>query len=424
MRLLQESSTSCPRCGAAIPVGASHEIAWCDRCDWNVIPESRREKPTLLEEIYKKLGKKFSKKLFEKVRRDASLAPALTIPKTLAYTICLSVHGITLGIFVLGVYLLVWRWPNGWALFFGIVCLGIVYVLRIRPVRWPKNTVSRSDYPALYGLLDRMAKELGTPPVSGLIIDEEYNASIAEIGIRGRKLVTLGLPLFSVLTPQERIALLGHEFGHGLNRDSRRGFVFWTTLCTLESWYKILKPDYLWRPGTGFFGLKMVPGHAFMYGLATVVRLLLSGMLHLVWHESQRAEYLADLTAARLGSTQVTVGAWEKLDYGECLWPTVQDVALNGRKDGVYHLLNEKIKGLSEREKERLRRKNRIYGSQLDATHPPTAYRIEFLKSHPVDQPRFVLSTKEHDAIEREISGLKAEMQRRLIEKYEASLYR
>lgn len=123
----------------------------------------------------------------------------------------------------------------GWALFFGIICLGIVYILRIRPVRWPKNTVSRSDYPALYGLLDRMTKELGTTPVAGLILNEEYNASITQIGIRRKKLVTLGLPLLSVLTPQERVVVLAHEFGHGLNRDPVRGFVFWTTTFTLQS---------------------------------------------------------------------------------------------------------------------------------------------------------------------------------------------
>ena len=70
----------------------------------------------------------------------------------------------------------------------------------------------------------------------------------------------------------------------------------------------------LWRPGTGLFGLMTVPGHVFMFGFAAVVRMILSGVLHLSWRDSQKAEYLADLTGARLASTDEEAGDAEKIN--------------------------------------------------------------------------------------------------------------
>ncbi|MFF5494967.1 M48 family metallopeptidase [Streptomyces aquilus] len=66
--------------------------------------------------------------------------------------------------------------------------------------------MSRSAAPELYAPVDEVAAALGTRSVDVIALDARTNASVTHLGVR-RRVLTLGLPLWEVLSPQERIAL-------------------------------------------------------------------------------------------------------------------------------------------------------------------------------------------------------------------------
>jgi Zn-dependent protease with chaperone function len=130
-----------------------------------------------------------------------------------------------------------------------LLLLAVAFLIRPRFGRMPKGALllTRTDAPELYRLLDRVADEVGARRVDVIAIDRFFNASYAAVGLRRRRVVTIGLPLWNALSPEERISVLGHEFGHGVNRDSRHLLVVGTALQTLGRLYALLRRDREWE---------------------------------------------------------------------------------------------------------------------------------------------------------------------------------
>ncbi|MGE0440215.1 MAG: M48 family metalloprotease [Gemmatimonadales bacterium] len=79
--------------------------------------------------------------------------------------------------------------------------------------------VSRTDAPALWGTVDRLSTALAAPRVGRILIDDSFNAAMAQIprlGILGwhRSYLILGLPLLEGLTTGQVEAVIAHELGH------------------------------------------------------------------------------------------------------------------------------------------------------------------------------------------------------------------
>ena len=114
--------------------------------------------------------------------------------------------------------------PNLFALAVGALLVGIGLMLRPRFGKPPdEGHLSAEEAPTLQGLVEETARALDVPNVDVLIVDHEYNASWAVLGLRRRRVLRLGLPLLAALGPQERVALLAHELAHARNGDSGRG---------------------------------------------------------------------------------------------------------------------------------------------------------------------------------------------------------
>src|SRR5262249_1798556 len=115
---------------------------------------------------------------------------------------------------------------------------------------------------------------------------------------------------------------------------------------------------------------------AFIFGLiATFLALLLAG-------DSQRAEYLADSMGARAGGTQAMLNVLHKLHMTEAL-VTAIDRFYDINKQGVFDALRRKIEHVPPRELERVSRIEKRVATRLDASHPPTMYRIQLLEAWP-----------------------------------------
>ena len=423
----------CPSCHATIPVHP-HYVAWCDRCNWNLRPQGAARPRTLFESFYAEIGKRSSQELFGAFAHAESLKPRLTLSKALSFAVAAAVHGLTLGLLVLAGVLLVVGWPRLLVVGLGLLCAVLAWQIRPKMPEFPDSVVSRDVFPTLYLISDRVAQALDTKGVDGIVIDHRFNAAFGLAGWRRKKVLYLGLPLFSILNDQEKIALIAHELAHGVNNDPMSGLFVGSAIRSLNAWYTLLRPNKTWlrrdrRYGRDNpFGLLTLIADFFANILMRLVSfapwLGAYALSHLLWRESQRAEYLADYLSARIAGTDATLATLEKLHFDDTLALVVQRITLSRSDRSIFDELRQRVAEMPQRELERIRRLERAQMARLDVTHPPTAYRIDLLKAHPVIGPQIEIAPAESEQIERELAQAQKRVQDQLLDIQRRHLYR
>ena len=95
----------------------------------------------------------------------------------------------------------------------------------------------------------------------------------------------------------------------------------------------------------------MIPFNLAMLGLSRLAWLGAYLLSHLLWRDSQRAEYLADYLAATVSGTNAVLSLLEKLHYGTAFALTVQHAALNqDASEGLLERLRQRVAEVPERE--------------------------------------------------------------------------
>ncbi|NUP16764.1 MAG: M48 family metalloprotease, partial [Streptomyces sp.] len=389
MRAVEEQVVQpCPQCGVEIR-GDRRYTVWCAGCDWNVDPlRPDEEKQGRLERRRRGMARQYGERLLEDLAAEAG-RPERERPKrsaagVSAYAIAILVHGVTLTLLVAGLWLLIDDW-GGFGMVPGLFLLGLAVTLRPRLNRLPAgaHTVSRSAAPELYALVDEVAAALGTRSVDVIVLDARTNASVTHLGVR-RRVLTLGLPLWEVLSPRERIALLGHEFGHFTHGDTRHGMVVGTAYGSLTTWHYYLSPITDPTFPEYFVNLFYLLPRWLITGVVLLLDLLTT-------RASQRSEYLADTAAARVASTEAAVGTMDRLLVSDlidtALYREVNARRLRGGSapvraqdaEGLWEALAAHLRSVPESEHERCRRVSARRGHSVDATHPPTHLRRDLL---------------------------------------------
>ncbi|WP_214104489.1 M48 family metallopeptidase [Acrocarpospora catenulata] len=317
-----DSPCSCSATASADP----RFVAWCPECRSNVDPtagthtatDARLGRSARRQEAQRAADRAVVERLYAEVSGEAGPRPRRDWAWFTAMTVAGAVHLTTVVLATGSVWLLV----TGTFLirFLGVVGLATAVLLRPRVGRLRRDewSLNRTEAPHLYGIADRVAAELGVQPIELIRATPEFNASYGKIGLRQRSVLTLGLALWEVLTPQERIALLGHEFGHALNGDTRRGLWLHSASEALTSWYEFTQPDRTSTTGSDLFTMF---GHA-AAKLLLIIPHKLTGLILLLLHRctlrtGQRAEYLADDLAARVASSAATRSMLEALVLDE-----------------------------------------------------------------------------------------------------------
>jgi len=421
VRTVEEISRSCPECGAEIRADGRY-VAWCAVCDWNVDPEIPHQQQDRMERVRRALSSRHGEKLLAEVTAGASLRARRDASSLLAFAIALAVHGVTLALVLGGVWLLVRGW-GGVGMVPGLLLLAVAWPLRPRGVRLPEAdpVLHRDDAPELYALVDEVAGVVGTRGVDEVRVDAKVNASVMARGVRGRRLLTLGLPLWEILTPQQRIALLGHELAHFSNGDTRQGLVVSTAYRSLTTWH------YYFTPTAEPSALEMLVNL-----LCIVPRLFLQGVLtlldHLTLRAAQRAEYLADREAAGAASTEAAVGLMDRLlvtdSAAVALRREVSRAALAGPRGArtieaepqeIWERLRAHMASIPEYEYERQRRVGVRRGHSVDATHPPTHLRRTCLLVGPSAPAAVVTDDERQLRIAVELAGARVTVARRIV---------
>jgi Zn-dependent protease with chaperone function len=88
--------------------------------------------------------------------------------------------------------------------------------------------IEKSEAEELIRVLDELRAKLQTQPIHSIVLNNEFNASVAQIpkfGLIGPKqnVLLLGVPLMSALTPAQFKAVLAHELAHISHSDTAFG---------------------------------------------------------------------------------------------------------------------------------------------------------------------------------------------------------
>ncbi|MEU0083031.1 M48 family metalloprotease [Streptomyces sp. NPDC006274] len=376
-----ETVGQCPDCGHT--VRTDHRFTtWCAACEWNLDPEPRDEEDHgRIDRLRRTLAQRHGQELHAEVTSGATLKPHRDTASVLAQAISLCVHGFTVALVVGGVLLTTLGWGTA-APLLGVIMLLSAWLMRPRFGALPDDlpVLRRADAPRLFDLLDDVAAVAGTAGVDTVVVSAEANAGVTTYGIRQRRLLEIGLGLWEVLTPRQKVALLGHELGHYASGDTRRGLVTFNALRSLATWHHLVRrtPD----PAIG---------EMFVNACYFLPRCVILGLLmlldQLTLRAAQRGEYLADSVAARAGSTEAAVGLMDRLLVVDSVESHLRREANAGQLRragdksyleswrGLWAFVAAHAESIPGHEVERQRRLSARRGHAVDSTHPPTHLR-------------------------------------------------
>jgi Zn-dependent protease with chaperone function len=419
----KEKTIKCPSCSSEIIVNEGY-VSWCEHCSWNLRPhEADAGEKTIVDSLYLKLGNKLGKDLYDNIAKKKNLSPKLTIVKVLAFLVSLLIHLISVANIFIVFYLLTQYGINIITIILSLFFFSLAYLTLPHFQKLPKDAVKREDFPALYKLVDDIAKAYSCKSIDALVIDSSFNAAYSEIGFKRKKVLYIGLPLFCILNNKEKVAIIGHELAHGINGDITRGVITTTAINTLIKWYEMTKPEYILGQEEGFMKITMLPINILLFCLSRLILLVTLLLVFLVYSDSQRAEYLADYLSSTISGTDAMKAMLNKLHYTHAYNLALQRTALDSKNANFFTEIIKQASTTPYKEIERIKRMESMEGSRLDATHPPTSYRTKFLDSLGELSPTIFLDDANSLLIDKELNSVAENLQSKLIDEYRESLY-
>jgi Zn-dependent protease with chaperone function len=411
---------SCPECAAPL-VSEYDLLPWCEKCEWNLsTPDldpllSRTERwrarfaHSVAYDMTRNLFAGLVGRSAERPRRGGG------------YVVLVLISVLVLAIFAGSVGFGLWLVVTGNWLIKIVGLLLIAFAMVFRPTLGSPRKVleyadelTEAEAPTLFRLVRRTAEAIGSPMPHTIALNGDFNAMAGIVGVRRRRLLLLGLPMLAVLRPQERVALIGHELGHFINRDSRRSVATQPALTAFGTAARLLDqrglrsvvhdPSY----AGGFAWFAMSAGTLiltpFLYVASQLLWLCHLGVNMIGARVAQRAEYFADDLAARAGGSEA---ASSEMDvYVDILGITTiigarsrNQERADGWREGV-----EKSRDSKAARIQRLRQLTIRTESGIFASHPPTGLRHRMIQAAPYRTAAVVLTVAESAAIDAELA--------------------
>jgi heat shock protein HtpX len=396
------TSTVCARCDT--PLVTLHDAPpWCPACEAGLL----RFDPA----HHRYVGVKFvDRRLYAFAARRAARAYAAPAdhPAVLSNVIAVLYYAVLIAVAALLV-----RWSAGafpsWRL---VVTLPLLVVLVV--VVWPRfdpldrdaSVVRRADAPALYGLVDRVAAAVGTPVPDLIVASSAYTAEAGRRGLRGRRVLVLGMPLWQGLTEAQQIALVAHHLGHFAGHDPRAGRLIGPVEASLVRLATVLRPtrSRMLEPirdptvvaaVAGSYrgsivsqnGLLVVVSELIWAAIANTLRAFVTltrlALIVAVQPMSHRAAYLADELGARAAGTAAMVEVLDLLLLKTLVLTRLNAAArVGGGPDNWWRIAEEVLANAHDTLPARRQQSIRTDESPF-ADHPPLGLRVRKLLAQP-----------------------------------------
>jgi Zn-dependent protease with chaperone function len=419
------ASMACPTCGANVDYDRRF-APWCSTCDWNVDAGADRKArpPSRLQQRRTALARRLAEGSIAQVtNRVVDRPPRVTGGTVTLWLASTAIILLWLAMLVFGIVIV----TAGTGIVFtviGIVLVVVAFVSRPRLQPGPKHALTRRDAPALYELVDAIATALGAPRVAVIGVDGGWNAYTFRFGVRQRTAIVIGLPYWHARTPQERVALLGHEVAHSVNGDTTRGIVQATAELMLRHWAFMTEPDSLLDESDDLGGILSLPGNVLMLGASKVFTGVAEALFALAFPTRLRAELYADRLAATVAGRDAAVSEHVVAYHGPAFERALAGVTVRRPPAAdLYEELIRQIAATPPSEIERLRRRERRQPFAFDQTHPPTPIRESLVASLPDSRQPLVLATPaQMAAIDAELAVARPAVTRELITDYRDSV--
>ncbi|MEV5964763.1 M48 family metallopeptidase [Kribbella sp. NPDC051952] len=400
-----EETTNCPDCGHQIRVNPRY-VTWCEHCDWNVDPTPVVDQtPAWRLAIEHRLANS----LYGELAKGEVHRPGWDAARIAAVLLSVLILMLPLIGLVTGIALLVLYRPLWFSILLSLPAFGIAFLTRPRAATLPRGVqlLHRDQAPTLYAVLDQVAAAVGTKRVAAVAVIAEPNLWYMRAGWRLDPVIGIGLPLWAGLRPQERVAMLAHELGHGRHGDSLNNWLVgsaWSVLDGLRATFTEHRLDRIrreWgvRDGTGTTIVSRM--------LNTTVGLLVRGIAWLLerlqLRSSQRAEYLADRKAGEIAGSEATAQALERLFLADASYRAMERAIRFPTEITPLDAVRRAVTEVPAREIERHLRASRVRETRTDATHPPTYLRTKLIRTRPITTARVVLDTDQSLAIDHEL---------------------
>ncbi|CAG1019850.1 hypothetical protein BURC_04769 [Burkholderiaceae bacterium] len=166
-------------------------------------------------------------------------------------------------------------------------------------------TLKRGQAPALFAAMDDMRRRMKGPRFHHVLITDEVNAAVVQrplFGLIGwpRNYLILGLPLLEVLSPQEALAVVAHEYGHLAGSHGRfAAFIY----RLRHSWSNLQGLTQQWDGWASRPLQRLVRWYAPYFNAYTFVL-------------ARANEYQADAASAELVGASVAAAALKRVNIG------------------------------------------------------------------------------------------------------------
>lgn len=386
-------------------------VPWCDRCEWQLDAYENRPRYHWPWNTFFKFDHRYGFRLDRRMVAEVIAGrPATSAAEWLLRLVSLVLYLSVAAIAGMGLWLIV-AFHNGPAVLGALILFGIAYAFRprlgrLKPVIQGTYKLSPAKYPAFFGMLERIAAATGTRVPDWVVMDTDWNAMTTVVGLRRKRVLRIGFPLWIALRPQERVALLGHELGHLAHEDSLRYLLIEPALTYFGRLARAVKPPSRYVELDGLSGLFLL-----LWRIAGGLLALLLSMIHLVLNilgarQGRKAELYADYLAAKAAGTRSAADLVDALSSIEILDQYVNHNPPPGKVAAAWR---EKTGIARDRAADRLPRLRQLSirnDASLFASHPAPGRRHQALLKAPYQDPGVVVTEAEAERIDLELAPI------------------
>ena len=354
-----------------------------------------------------------SRALVERLHRDVVADPGsldrASAAGATAVLLAVAVHAVTVLLILGAVAVVALVRPWWWGALLGLPLAALAWLVLPRPPRMPEG-VRPAQSRTLEALVARIAAAVGTVPPHAVVVSCETNAGYTVVGLRRRRVLVIGLPLWVALGPEARVAVLAHELGHAVNGDARRGLLVGSALDSLGEWAALCRYDVAWT------GVRVPMQDSDMVSAANAAESLAGALLRVLglvprglhlallgatMRSSQRAEYRADRISWRVAGREAALAGLECVLLSPVVDTAIRRSVMARRRD-VLGEVREAAAAVDSGTRSMLAAEAEGRRSSYDS-HPPEDLRLSFVASLSDRDPEVVLTPEDSAVIDAEL---------------------
>ena len=400
---------ACPSCGGAL-AKTSNGPAWCTVCEWNLGAYAPARPAPLGWRWVMRRSHVLAYRLDTALYRDFLVERPTRPPWTAASRALLAASIVIvvadIAAVVIGIVLLA-MWTSLPSVLIGVLLVLAGVIARPRFGRKPRrrSRLRRDLVPGLFDLVDRVAETCGAAPPDYIILDLGNNASVQRVGLPGRTVLRIGGRLWLTLTPQERVAVLAHEFGHLVNGDPTRSRLIAPVLTTFGRFALITGGRRtladLANPDRRYPGPYQIAVELALWLVSRIFLVPHLGLCALGARGHQRAEYLADANAADVAGTRAMVSALDADVLRGDVARLISNAAVRTPPEQWANAVRSYMAGQADRLPPR--RQLTARSADLWGSHPPSGRRAQVLEAQVAREPRLTLTDDDALAIDAQL---------------------